>query len=326
MKVSLRLSQFVLKQGIVFFLFTCAAFGSGNLGKVAAVAISPDGNLVAAVWEKASGSFIYLIPVGTGKAVRLTNNTAGDDSSPAFSADGKRVIFTYSSPGSSHNEVVMTNVDGSGMQRLGPELFDVSSPVLSSDNDTIVFTRSGYFGNYSPIAQPHPHALRVYVSDLDGKNPRDLTNKTFYMVSPVSLSPDDKHIVLVTEELESDQRISVYAVEQPGRPIQSVQPHVKNSGHWYPIYACPNYLADGRSILFMTPSGRLKYDYDVYRLNLTTGATQKLTNRNGYANNLKVSRDGKTAVFLRWHSEISRIFLLEVESHKLTPLDVSGLE
>lgn len=325
MKVNFRLSRIVLVQVIFLLLSICAADGLGTSGKVTSIAISPNGSLVAAVWEKNSGSFIYMVPVDTGRATRLTDNATGNESNPSFSADGKQVIFTYSLPGSLHNELMIANIDGSGMKRLGPDQFDVSSPLLSSDNKTIVFARSAYFGSYSPIARPHSHEWSVYRSDLNGSKPLDLTNKTFYMVSPLSLSPDDKHIVLVTEELNSDQRISVYSVEQPGKPLQSLQPHA-NTGHWYPIYTCPNYLPDGTSVLFMSPSGRVKYDYDIYRLDLTTGATQKLTNRNGYSTNLRVSRSGKTAVFLRWRSDVSRVFLLNLESRKVVPLEISGLQ
>jgi dipeptidyl aminopeptidase/acylaminoacyl peptidase len=66
-------------------------------------------------------------------------------------------------------------------------------------------------------------------------------------------------------------------------------------------------------------------------LDLRTGAIERLTKGNGYATELKVSADGKTAAFLKWRKnwigEISdaEIYLLDLESRKLTPLKVSGL-
>jgi Tol biopolymer transport system component len=63
-------------------------------------------------------------------------------------------------------------------------------------------------------------------------------------------------------------------------------------------------MPDGKSILFMAASdGKHGYDYDVYRLDLGTGTLERLTNGNGYATDLKVSADGNTAVFLKWHSD-----------------------
>ena len=73
------------------------------------------------------------------------------------------------------------------------------------------------------------------------------------------------------------------------------------------------------------------FDYDVYRVDIETGALERLTKGNCYASDLKVSADGKTAAFLKWRSDWretpvrSELYLLDVQSHKLTSLRVSGL-
>ena len=116
------------------------------------VAISPDGKLIAVEFRRGSTSFIYKIAVDTGIAIRLTDTKAGVESSPAFSADGKRITFTYWPTGASHSEIILANVDGSAMQQwsfLGASAF---YPVLSPDNKTIVFGQSGFYGSYSTIA------------------------------------------------------------------------------------------------------------------------------------------------------------------------------
>jgi len=92
-------------------------------------------------------------------------------------------------------------------------------------------------------------------------------------------------------------------------------------------------MPDGKSILFMAGSdGKHGYDYDVYRVNLATGSLDRLTTGSGYATDLKVSADGKTAVFLKrqsdWHGTPvkSEVYLLDVQTHKLTVLKVTGLD
>jgi Tol biopolymer transport system component len=92
-------------------------------------------------------------------------------------------------------------------------------------------------------------------------------------------------------------------------------------------------MPDGKSILFMAASnGKHGYDYDVYRVDLRTGSLERLTNGNGYATDLKVSADGNTAVFLKWHSDWrstpdkSELYLLDVQTYKLTPLRITGLD
>jgi Tol biopolymer transport system component len=143
-------------------------------------------------------------------------------------------------------------------------------------------------------------------------------------------------MVAATEGLDTPRQIAVYSLDHSGKPSLSLRPHVpKEADHKNPILAYPNYMPDGKSILFMAASnGKLwsGYDYDVYRVDIETGLVERLTKGNGYATDLKVSADGKTAVFLKWRSDWhstpvkSEIYLLDVETHKLTPFKITGLD
>jgi Tol biopolymer transport system component len=332
-------SPWLLKRIVLFFLFlhpliACAGKSSGQMGSIS---LSPDGKIVAVEFKKGSSAFIYMVPVDTGNATRLTTAKAGYESSPAFSADGKRIAFTYWPEGGDDAGIVFVNIDGSGMQQWSPTGAAAFSPALSADNKTIVFGRADYYGSYSPIAQPHLHAWRFYASDLDGSNERELTNESFYSVSPASVSPDGKSMAVMTLGFDAGQQIAIYSLARPGSPTRSLKPHVpKEADHKNPIVDFPNYMPDGKSLLFMAATnGKLPwsgFDYDVYRVNIETGVVERLTMGNGYASDLKVSADGKTAAFLKWRSDWrgtpvkSDLYLLDVQSHKLTPLKVGGLD
>ena len=306
-------------------------------GQMGSISLSPDGKIIAVEFKKGSSAFIYKVSVDTGRATRLTNAKAGYESSPAFSADGKRIAFTYWPEGGSRSGIVLVNTDGSGIQQWSPTEVDAFSPVLSADNKTIVFCRSAYYGSYSPIAQPHLHAWRFYASDLDGSNVRQLTNESFYNAGPATLSPDGNSMAVMTEGFDAGRQIAIYSLARPGSPTRSLKPHVpKETDHKNPIVDFPNYMPDGKSLLLMAASnGKLPwstFDYDVYRVDIETEAVERLTKGNGYASALKVSADGKTAAFLRWRSDWhgtpvrNKLYLLDVQSHKLTQLRVSGLE
>jgi Tol biopolymer transport system component len=322
-----------LTGGLLLLLFTCVLNGASSSGQIRSVAVSPDGKLLALDYERGSTSFIYKIAVDTGVATRLTDAKGGEESGPAFSPDGNRIAYTYWPPDHRRSRIVIINVDGSDLRQWSPSGVSDFSPVFSSDGKTIVFSRSGYYGSASPIAQPHPHAWDFYAANLDGTNVRRLTSESFYMTSPVSVSPDGKSIVVVTEGLYANRQIAVYSVEHPGPPTLTLRPHVpKEADHKNPILTYPNYASDGKSILFMAASnGRRGYDYDVYRVDLGTGSLERLTNGNGYATDLRVSADGKTAVFLKWHKSwlgeltSNEICLLDLQNRKVTPLKVSGL-
>ena len=310
---------------------TCSGTSSHRMESVS---ISPDGKVVAVDFVKGKTSHIYLIAVSTGKAIRLTQANTGEESNLAFSPDGKRIAYTYFPEDGAASRIVVGNADGSDLHEWSRSREQVRdfSPVFSPDNKTMIFARSGYYGSYSPVAQPHHHAWDFYAADVDGTNIRQLTNESFYMASELSVSPDSKSMVVVTESFDAPQQIAIYSLDHPEKPTRLLRPHVPREPNHEGVYNCPNFVNDGNNILFLAASeARHGYDYDVYRLDLGTGVLQSLTKGNGYATNLKVSADGKTAAFLKWRKnwigEVTdtELYLLDLESHKLTPLKVNGL-
>jgi len=320
--------------GLLFLFFFTSLAGSGNhSGLIESVSVSPDGKFLAVEYTKSKNTFIYRVAVDTGHATRLTNAKTGAESSPAFSPDGKRIAFTYSPGNDAPSSIVIGNADGSDLHPWSSPKGDEFWPVFSPDNKTIVFAQSGFFGSYSPIAQPHSHAWSFYAANLDGTNVRQLTNEKFYQASLPSVSPDGKSMLIVTEALDAPPQIAIYSLEHLGKPVQSLRPHVSGQPPG-PIFECPNYLPDGKSILFIagSESGMFgPFDYDVYRLDLATGALERLTKGRRHTESLKVFADGKTAIFLEGHgnwpgtSVKGKLYLLDLQSHKLTPFKVSGL-
>jgi Tol biopolymer transport system component len=319
---------------LLLFLIPPVACAGTLAGQIDSVSISPDGKTLAVAYEKGRTILIYKIALDSGIATRLTNATTGEETSPSFSPDGKRIAYTYWPGAGARSRIVIVNVDGSNPREWSPSGVADFSPVLSPDNKTIVFSRSEFYGSYSPIAQPHHHAWSFYTSDLDGANIRELTSESFYMASPASVSPDGKYMAVVTEGTDTGSQIAIYSLDRPGKPTQSLRPHVpKEADHKNPILDFPNYMPDGKSILFMAASnGKHGFDYDIYRVDLGTGSLERFTNGNGYAAELRVSADGKTAMFLKWRKNwlgeltSNQICLLDLQSHKVTPFTVNGLD
>ena len=276
-----------------------------------------------------------MIAVHTGNATRLTDAKTGAESGPSFSADGKRIAYSYSPGNGANARIVIGTVDGSDRRQWPPSEANDFWPLFSPDDKTIIFARSGYYGSYSPIAQPYHHDWNFYAANVDGTNVRQLTNDQFYMVSDASVSPDGKSMVFVSSEQHGDV-IEVRSVEDPTKPMQILRPRVRKEPSLGQVLNCPNYVPDGKSIVFMAASnGKLVwsgYDYDVYRMDMGTGAVERLTKGNGYATDLKVSANGKIAVFLKWRSDWhgtpskSELYLLDLQTHKSTPFKVAGLD
>lgn len=317
---------------LLVILFSTMGCNRSPSARMESVAVSPDGGLLAIDFGDDSTSFIYKIDVQSGNATRLTDAKVGRESSPAFSPVGKRISYSYSPGKGQPSSVVIENIDGSNLHAWPPSGGNDYWPVFSLDGKTAIFARSAYYGNYSPIAQPHPHGWDLYAADSDGTSVRQLTHEGFYSTSPLSVSPDGKSMVLVTQGGRGSQQIAIYSFNQTEKPATSLRPSVPGEPELGPQFDSPNFMPDGKSILFMAASrGHGAYDYDVYKMDIASGSVERLTQGNGFATGLKVSADGKTAVFLKWrlnwrHTPVqSTPYILDVQTHKLTPLKVRGL-
>jgi Tol biopolymer transport system component len=282
------------------------------------------------VYSRRNSSFICEISIDTGKARRFTNSVEGFEGIPSFSSDGKRVAYSYSPGHNRPSRVVIAKADGSGPSSWPPSDANDFRPLFAPDNKTVIFARSGYYGNYSPIARPAHRQWDFYASNVEGTETRQLTNEDFYMVSRASISPNGKTMLFVSSEQSGDVLV-VYSLEQPSKPKTVIRPPVQvRSGE--SILGDAMYMPDGKSILFDAatsgPDGR--YDYDIYRMDLGTHRAQKLTTANGYAYGLQLSPDGKTAVFMKdishWYGKTeTEILLLDIGTGTIRPLVVTGV-
>jgi Tol biopolymer transport system component len=308
---------------IRFLILSSFALSANSYGQIREVAVSPNGAAIAVTYEKGDARFIYKIFMDSRNAVRLTAATTGKESSPAFSADSGLMAYSYV-PEKQHQRIIVMNLDGSSPHSVAESGTANVLATFALDGKRVYFARS----------QPPPlsHAWDIFSVDTDGSNLQRLTHGMFYQVSQPSLSPDGKSMAVITTGADAHRQIAIYSLEHPDQPRQSLQPHVPKEASTDPIINYPNYMPDGKSILVMAATdGKRGLDYDVYRVDLTTGDIERLTNGNGIASDLKVFADGKTAVFLKWHKnwrgtpDSSKLYLLDVQTHKLTPLQVTGL-
>jgi hypothetical protein len=119
-----------LTAALLLLSFTCVLSGAGSSDQIRSVAVSPDGKLLAVDFRKDNTSFIYKIAVETGVATRLTDAKDGEESSPAFSSDGKRIAYAYQPSDHRRSRIVIVNVDGSEPRQWSPSKVNDFSPVF----------------------------------------------------------------------------------------------------------------------------------------------------------------------------------------------------
>ena len=98
------------------------------------VALSPDGGrLVAAVTEP-TGSNLWLYDLAEGEPTRLTFDANADIDAPAWTPDGKEVVYTWSST-TENVSLRAIKVDRSATRELGPG----AGPIAFVDRESIVY-------------------------------------------------------------------------------------------------------------------------------------------------------------------------------------------
>jgi Tol biopolymer transport system component len=316
----------VLRVGFVLlFLVAHPTWGGDSPGQMLGLSVSADGKFIATTYVKGSLWRIYKIDMNTGNAIRLTNVTTGEESSPAFSPDGKLIAYSYTTY-PDYQRIVVMNVDGSNPRTLP------GSGTANLDATFAPGSEKIYFRQTEP--RPHEHRWDLFSMGIDGSNLTQLTHQGFYSIYSPSLSPDGKSMAVVIEEWNAPQReVAIYSLDHPEKPQRILRPHLPGKRPLNQVFESPNYMPDGKRILFMAATGgKREDDYDVYLLDLETEAIERLTEGNGYAGGLTLLPDRKTAVFLKWREDKHRaivgtdIYLLDLQSRKLTPFRVTGLD
>ena len=321
--MSSALFRFARRGFVAVALVFSIACNASSKGEIHGVRVSPDGRQITLTFVKDKAFTIYRIATDTGQATRLTTTKTGEESGATFSPDGKLIAYSYV-PAGEHQRIVVMNADGSNPHSL-PESGTANLYAAFGPTGTIIY----FARSYPP---PHYHEWDIYSVRLDGSDLRQLTHENFYHITQPSLSPDGKNMVLLTEGMETPQQITIYSAVNSGKAILSLRPHVRKEPHGGPIFNNPQYLPDGKSIIFMAASdGKDSFDYDIYRLELATGTLESLTSGNGFASDLCLFPDGKTAIFQKWRKDwhdtpvTGQLYFLDLATRKVTPFNVTGL-
>jgi len=285
------------------------------------VTFSPDSKDIVFSYLKGKTSYLFRSAIANGDASRLTKSDCREEYDPVFSPSGEAIAFVCS------GHIYLAKKDGSDTHELVPSDGRDQFPRFSPDGQKLYFARYGYYGNYSPIAQPSAHEWNVFVIDLADKKIRSLTSENFYGIDELSISPDGEEMMVTT----LDKGILAYSTAVSANSRKVVNPPVhsatENGGK---ELANAQYARDGGSIFFMAAStGADGFDYDVYKMNLKTEALDRLTTKNGYSTELKVSPDGTFAVLEKWsknwRSQPVRpaLYILNLETRELRKLKIA---
>ena len=219
---------------------------------------SPDGQRIVFTSNR-DGHFMHGIPTdeiyvmdANGRNQQNLTNNPSYETSPSWSPDGKRIAFDSNRDGRFNWEIYVMDADGGNVQRLtnNPdpnEHPDDRYPSWSPDGKRIVFSarREGH------VVHNLDTTYEIYVMDVDGGNPQNLTNNRIFDWFP-SWSPEGERITFVSRR---DGNSEIYVMDADGGNQQNLSNNRDSDGR--PAWLNPPFSVAPAGKKF-TMWGRLK--------------------------------------------------------------------
>ncbi len=281
---------------------------------------TPDGAGIIFSAARGETCFLFEADVASGSTHRLTKASSGCETDPAFSPDGKQLAFMRAPRSGAHAALMVANPDGSAPRTLVAGDEDNLQPVFIPYSNQILFLRSDAFEHYSPVVNNRRHKFDLFSADLFTGRVTALTHKQFYEISHVSVSADGQQVLLSVYDSEGSLFLAA-PTANPGAPTLRLQPKVPDAPEPSPALYNALWLPNGASILFsaaIQPPNGGDFNYNVYRLTISSGTIEQLTHLTGLLDGLSVSANGEKAVLLH-HGAYS---VLDLDTGKLAPISL----
>lgn len=208
----------------------------------------------------AGGTYqIAVMDLTNGQVRVLTNSPSPGDAEPAWSPDGKKLIFNTGRNKGTNFELFEMEADGSRPRVvIGSSGYGNYSPSYSPDGRKVVF-HTNRDGN-----------MEVYVANADGSNQVNLT-KHPANDGTASWSPDGSKIVFSSDRNGTFQ---IFVMNADGSDVRLLFNHPEYND------LRPRYSPDGRKIVFGTQQ-RYETDYHLALIDADGGNYELLTSGAG---------------------------------------------
>jgi len=238
---------------------------------------------------------IYTLNLDGANLRSLTNNTVAD-TTPAWSPDGTKILFTQAQ--GTKDQLFQMDADGSNLQQILVSDFNDRAPIWSPNDTRIAFTRLGDINSTGELRSD------IYVMNSDGTSVSRLTmstEKTGQSLDAARLptwSADGRYILFTWYRQGRDQ---VWMMESDG---SNQQPILADSYSNYGAAMSP----DGHQIVFTSTRNGAP---ELYLMGKDISGIRRLTNTVGFNDAPQWSSDGYRIVFTTTRAGRSQLFWMK---------------
>jgi Tol biopolymer transport system component len=207
-------------------------------------------------WAPDGKSAIFMADIGQGQAIWQVNSDGsnlhpvwsppndgtGIDDGPAFTPDGKTIIFTRCCPRDSGYSLWRINADGTGLVKVTTEIVPpgVDGPSDNLPQVSADGTRIAYHRNVVTCSDPSDCGNRIVTVNINGGNRVELTDPSLEGGLP-NWSPDGTRIVFQAQGFGT-----IWAVNADGSGLTLLDTFDSAKS----FSANPSYSPDGTKIIF----------------------------------------------------------------------------
>ena len=242
--------------------------------------ISPDGKRILFMSSHAGGREIFVMDIDGTNVTQVTKNRV-EEGSPVWSWDGRQIAFIAKMSGDASAEVYLIAPDGSNQIRLTSNSINESDLAWSPDGSKIAYTTFGKNG------------YDIFVMDVDGTHPTQVTNDNNFNVHPCWLN--DQTIAYVswyTDTIEAKNKFSIF---------------VTLAGEEF-------------TILFTDKLGIQQLKAGVHTINTNGSSRIILTDKEISSFGAACSPDGRHIIFSASGTKGTNIYMIDSDGSNIVPL------
>ena len=256
---------------------------------------------------------IYVMNADGSNVTRLTNRPEHYDNSPAWSPDGRQIVYQSSQDENWETgnwEIYVMNADGSNVTRLThhPELDRYPKrdryPTWSPDGRRIAFhsNRDGADGVFN-----------IYVMNADGSNVTRLTNRLKSGWNP-AWSPDGRRISFYSLRAGN---LDIYVMDADGADVTRLTNHPGQNAGQNVVPQPHAWSPDGSHIAF---SSFRAGNFDIYVMDTDGSNVTRLTNHPELDVTPAWSPDGSHIAFSSFRDGNFEIYVMDADGSNVTRL------